>query len=575
MKGLLAYLKRYRKECFLAPLFKMLEASFELLVPLVISAIIDQGIGGGDGGFIIRMCLILIALGLIGLVCAITAQYFAARAAVGVATGVRHSLFEHLQRLSFSNMDELGTSTMITRMTSDVNQTQTGINMTLRLFLRSPFVVFGAMIMAFTIDFRSALIFAGVIALLSAVVFGIMAVNIPMMKSVQQALEKVLGATRENLSGARVIRAFCKEDSQFAEFVEKNRTLTTRQKRAGWVSGLMNPLTYLIINFAITYLIYTGAIQVDSGALTQGQVVALYNYMSQILVELIKLANLIVTMNKAAASWRRIADVLAIQPDMASPAVTAAAPSGDVAVAFHNVSLQYKNAGSESLTGIDFEARRGQTIGIIGGTGSGKSSVVGLIPRFYDATAGEVLIDGVNVRDYAEDELRGKIGVVMQKAVLFQGSIRDNLRWGRPDATDAEILSAVDAAQAADVVSAKGGLDAAIEQNGRNLSGGQRQRLTIARALVRRPEILILDDSASALDQSTDARLRRAIRDLDYHPTVFIVSQRAASIMRADQILVLDDGRVAGKGTHEELLRSCEIYREIYESQYGEEAAQA
>lgn len=574
MKGLLAYLKRYRKECFLAPLFKMLEASFELLVPLVISAIIDQGIGGGDGGFIIRMCLILIALGLIGLVCAITAQYFAAKAAVGVATGVRHSLFEHLQRLSFSNMDELGASTMITRMTSDVNQTQTGINMTLRLFLRSPFVVFGAMIMAFTIDFRSALIFAGVIALLSAVVFGIMAVNIPMMKSVQQALEKVLGATRENLSGARVIRAFCKEDSQFAEFVEKNRTLTTRQKRAGWVSGLMNPLTYLIINFAITYLIYTGAIQVDSGALTQGQVVALYNYMSQILVELIKLANLIVTITKAIACAGRIETVMLLKPSMTDVKAPKAAPaSGDVCVQFNDVSTRYANAGDDSLTGISFTALRGQTIGVIGGTGSGKTTLVNLIPRFYDASAGSVQVNGVDVKEQSSEALRQKVAVVPQKAVLFKGTIRENLRWGKQDATDEEIWQALETAQAAEIVRGKEkGLDELIEQNGRNLSGGQRQRLTIARALVRQPEILILDDSASALDYATDAALRKALRKLPAETTTFIVSQRASSIRHADLILVLDDGELAGSGTHDELMESCPVYQEIYYSQYPKEA---
>ena len=573
MNGMLKYLKKYRKECVLAPLFKMLEASFELMVPLVMKVIIDQGIGGGDRGMVVRMVLVMVALGLIGLASSVTAQYFSARAATGFATGVRHALFEHLQKLSFSNMDALGTSTMITRMTSDVNLTQTGVNMTLRLFLRSPFVVFGAMIMAFTIDLRCALIFATVIAALSAVVFGIMAVNIPMMKGVQRALEGVLGATRENLTGARVIRAFCKEDAQFAEFVQKNRELTARQKRAGWVSGLMNPLTYLLINFAIAWLIYTGAVQVSMGALTPGEVVALYNYMSQILVELIKLANLIVTMNKAAAGWNRIADVLAIQPDMVSPDAPAPAIACDEAVRFDHVSLHYKNAGGESLTDVSFTALKGQTIGVIGGTGSGKTSVVGLIPRFYDATSGTVSVGGADVRDWPEDELRGRIGFVLQKAVLFKGTIRDNLRWGKPDATDAELEDAIRIAQAGDVVAAKGGLDAEIEQNGRNLSGGQRQRLTIARALVRRPEILVLDDSASALDQATDLNLRRAIRGLDYHPTVFIVSQRTASIRNADQILVLDDGRVVGLGTHDGLIESCPVYREIYESQYGGEAS--
>ena len=572
MKSLWRYLKKYRKECVLAPLFKMLEASFELMVPLVMAAIIDTGIQNSDKGFIFRMCLILLALAAVGLVSSITAQYFSAKAATGFATGVRHALFAHLQKLSFSNMDALGTSTMITRLTSDVNQTQTGVNMTLRLFLRSPFVVFGAMLMAFTIDVRAALIFVAVIAALSLVVFGIMAINIPMMRGVQKALERVLGATRENLTGARVIRAFCKEEAQYQEFEQKNRTLTTRQRRAGWISGLMNPITYLLVNFAIAWLIYTGALEVSVGVLKPGEVVALYNYMGQILVELIKLANLIVTMNKGLASWKRIEDVLNIRPDMDSPEKPVPAIVNDEAVRFDHVSLQYNNAGAESLTDIDFTALRGQTIGIIGGTGSGKSSVVGLIPRFYDATSGAVYVDGVDVRDQDEATLRSKIGFVMQKAVLFHGTIRDNLRWGKPDATDAELNEAIAAAQADDVVRAKGGLDAMIEQNGRNLSGGQRQRLTIARALVRKPEILVLDDSASALDQATDLNLRLAIRRLDYHPTVFIVSQRTASILAADQILVLDDGKAVGLGTHEALLESCPVYREIYESQYGGEA---
>ena len=572
MKSLWRYLKKYRKECVLAPLFKMLEASFELMVPLVMAAIIDTGIQNSDKGFIFRMCLILLALAAVGLVSSITAQYFSAKAATGFATGVRHALFAHLQKLSFSNMDALGTSTMITRLTSDVNQTQTGVNMTLRLFLRSPFVVFGAMVMAFTIDVRAALIFVAVIAALSLVVFGIMAINIPMMRGVQKALERVLGATRENLTGARVIRAFCKEEAQYQEFEQKNRTLTTRQRRAGWISGLMNPITYLLVNFAIAWLIYTGALEVSAGVLKPGEVVALYNYMGQILVELIKLANLIVTMNKGLASWKRIEDVLNIKPDMDSPEKPVPAIVNDEAVRFDHVSLQYNNAGAESLTDIDFTALRGQTIGVIGGTGSGKSSVVGLIPRFYDATSGAVYVDGVDVRDQDEATLRSKIGFVMQKAVLFHGTIRDNLRWGKPNATDAELNEAIAAAQADDVVKAKGGLDAMIEQNGRNLSGGQRQRLTIARALVRKPEILVLDDSASALDQATDLNLRLAIRRLDYHPTVFIVSQRTASILAADQILVLDDGKAVGLGTHEALLESCPVYREIYESQYGGEA---
>ena len=572
MKSMWLYLKKYRKECVLAPLFKMLEASFELLVPLVIAAIIDTGIQNQDKGFIFRMCLILLALAAVGLISSITAQYFSARAATGFATGVRHALFNHLHKLSFSNMDALGTSTMITRLTSDVNQTQTGVNLTLRLLLRSPFVVFGAMVMAFTINARAAMIFVVVIAALSVVVFGVMAINIPMMRGVQKALERVLGATRENLTGARVIRAFCKEEAQYQEFEQKNRTLTMRQRRAGWISGLMNPITYLLVNFAIAWLIYTGAVEVSAGILKPGEVVALYNYMGQILVELIKLANLIVTMNKGLASWKRIEDVLNIAPDMVSPEKPVPAIVNDEAVRFDHVSLQYNNSGAESLTDVAFTALRGQTIGVIGGTGSGKSSVVGLIPRFYDATAGAVYVDGVDVRDQDEAALRNKVGFVMQKAVLFHGTIRDNLRWGKPDATDEELNQAIAAAQADDVVKAKGGLDAIIEQNGRNLSGGQRQRLTIARALVRRPEILVLDDSASALDQATDLNLRLAIQKLDYHPTVFIVSQRTASILAADQILVLDDGRMVGLGTHDALLASCPVYREIYESQYGGEA---
>ncbi len=550
----------------------MLEASFELLVPLVIAAIIDTGIQNSDKGFIFRMCLLLLALALVGLISSITAQYFSAKAATGFATGVRHALFRHLQTLSDSNMDALGTSAMITRLTSDVNQTQTGVNMTLRLFLRSPFVVFGAMAMAFTIDFRAAMIFVCVIAALSAVVFGIMAVNIPMMRGVQRALERVLGATRENLSGARVIRAFNKEEAQYQEFEQKNRMLTAQQRKAGWISGLMNPITYLLVNFAIVWLIQTGAVEVQSGALKSGNVVALYNYMGQILVELIKLANLIVTMNKGLASWKRIADVLKLQPDMVSPEKPADAIVCDEAVRFDHVNLQYQSAGAESLTDIHFTALRGQTIGIIGGTGSGKTSLVSLIPRFYDATSGAVYVNGIDVRDQDESKLRSRVGFVMQKAVLFHGTIRDNLRWGKPEATDAEIEEAVHAAQADDVVKAKGGLDAMIEQNGGNLSGGQKQRLTIARALVRRPEILVLDDSASALDQATDLNLRRAIRALPYRPTVFIVSQRTASILSCDQIIVLDDGRMVGLGAHEDLLKNCPIYREIYESQYGGEA---
>lgn len=572
MNGLWEYLKRYRKECVLAPLFKMLEASFELMIPLVMKVIIDRGIGGGDRGLILRMALLMTALGLIGLLSSVTAQYFSARAATGFAVGVRSALFRHLESLSYSNIDSLGTSTMITRMTSDVNQAQTGVNMTLRLFLRSPFVVFGAMIMAFTIDVRSALIFAGVIVALSLVVFGLMAVNIPMMKGVQQALEGVLGATRENLTGARVIRAFRREEAQYREFLRRNEDLVRRQKRAGSISGLMNPVTYLLINFAVAYLIYTGALQVKAGALTGGEVVALYNYMGQILVELIKLANLIVTMNKALASWNRIHDVLKLEPDMADGDAAAPAP-GEEAVRFDDVSLRYATAAEESLTGVSFTARRGQVIGVIGGTGSGKSTLAALIPRFYDATSGAVYVDGQDVRAWPQQALRARIGYVPQKAELFEGTIRDNLLWGDENASDEAILQAVETAQAADVVEGKGGLDGRIEQQGRNLSGGQRQRLTIARALVRRPGILVLDDSASALDQATDRRLREAIAKLTPRPTLFIISQRAASIRTADQIIVLDDGQVAGIGRHEDLLKDCAVYREIYESQFGGEVS--
>ena len=554
MRELANYLKKYRLQCVLAPLFKMLEASFELMIPLVVRTIVDKGIGGGDTGLVVRMVLLMAALGLIGLVSSVTAQYFSARAATGFAAGVRHALFEKLQSLSFSNMDALGTPAMITRMTSDVNQAQTGVNMTLRLFLRSPFVVFGAMIMAFTIDVRCALIFAAAIAALSLVVFGIMAANIPMMRGVQKALERVLGAARENLTGARVIRAFCREDAQYQAFVEKNRDLVSRQKRAGRVSGLMNPVTYLLINLAVVWLIHTGALRVSDGVLTPGEVVALYNYMAQILVELIKLANLIVTMNKALACWNRIAEVLAMTPDQ-KEAADAEQPAirSDEAVRFDHVSLAYNGAGGESLTDISFTALKGQTFGIIGGTGSGKSSVVGLIPRFYDATGGQVQVDGQDVQRWPEKALRERIGFVMQKAVLFTGAVR--------------------AAQAEDVVEAKGGLDGLLEQGGGNLSGGQRQRLTIARALVRRPEILVLDDSASALDQATDRRLREAVAALDYAPTVFIVSQRAASVRHADQILVLDDGHAVGLGAHDDLMRTCAVYREIVDSQYGGEVS--
>ena len=572
MKELLKYLKKYKKECVCAPLFKMLEASFELIVPLVMAAIIDTGIENKDTGYILKMCGVLVTLGFVGLICSVVAQYFSAKAAVGFATGVRHSLFSHLLGISFTEIDTLGTSTMITRMTGDVNQVQTGVNMVLRLFLRSPFVVFGAMIMAFTIDAKLALIFVAVIVALCIIVFGIMGISIPLMKKVQQSLDNVVTVTRENLAGVRVIRAFCKEEDELLRFQNRNNELLQIQKKSGGISALMNPLTYIVINGAIAFLIWKGAIKVDMGDLTQGEVVALYNYMSQILVELIKLANLIITINKSLASANRIADVLKLETSMKYPDKNGKRGNEVVGenvpkVEFKNVSLRYKDASMESLENISFTVNKGETIGIIGGTGSGKSSVVNMVPRFYDASDGEVLVDGINVKDYEKDELLDKIGVVLQKAVLFTGTIRDNLLWGNKQAGDEDIMKAVKAAQATDVVNAKGGLDGEVAQGGKNFSGGQRQRLTIARALVRRPEILILDDSASALDMATDAGLRKAIRELDYNPTVFIVSQRTVSIMDADKIVVLDDGEIVGIGTHKELLNSCEVYKEIYNSQ--------
>ena len=592
MKKLLIYLKDYKKETVLAPLFKLLEASFELFVPLVMAAIIDNGIANGDRGYIGRMCLVLIALGIIGLTCSITAQYFAAKAAVGFAAQMKHALFAHIQSLSFTEMDTVGTSTLITRMTSDANQVQNGVNMVLRLFLRSPFIVFGAMIMAFTIDVKSALVFVAAIPLLSLVVFGIMIITTPMYRKVQGGLDAVLGITRENLTGVRVLRAFNKEESEIRRFEDTNNTLAQMQKAVGKLSALMNPVTYIIINGAVIALVWTGAWQVENGVITQGEVVALVNYMSQILVELIKLANLIVTITKAIACGNRIQSVFELQPSLTDPAAqtgqkdaaAASAPSGNVgtasgrtavpAVSFEHVCLTYKNAGAESLTDIDFRAWPGQTIGVIGGTGSGKSSLVNLIPRFYDATKGRVLVDGRDVKEYPLKELRGKIGMVLQKSVLFQGTIRENLLWGKEDASDEELYRALEIAQARDFVEEKdGGLDAVVAQGGKNLSGGQRQRLTIARALVRKPSVLILDDSASALDYATDARLRMAIRDMEGGPTVFIVSQRAASIRHADQIIVLDDGEVAGIGTHEQLLEGCAAYQEIYYSQFEKNAA--
>lgn len=576
MKRLLIYLKDYKKESILAPLFKMLEASFELLVPLVMAAVIDTGIANGDREYVIRMCLVMVALGVIGLVCSVTAQYFAAKAAVGFATGVRHALFAHIQGLSYTEVDTLGTSTMITRMTSDVNQAQSGVNMTLRLFLRSPFIVFGAMIMAFTINVKAAMIFVVAIPLLSVVVFGIMLITMPLYKKVQAGLDKVLGTTRENLTGVRVLRAFNKEEEERNRFSERNESLTKMQIFAGRVSALMNPVTYVIINGAVVVLIWTGAVQVDSGIITQGEVVALVNYMSQILVELIKLANLIITITKALACANRIAAVLETESSMSAPAVDTWKEKGiegaKGTVEFSHACLTYKNAGAESLTDVSFRAEKGQTIGIIGGTGSGKSSLVNLIPRFYDVSGGEVLVDNVNVKEYPLEVLRGKIGVVPQKAVLFRGSISDNLKWGKKDATEEDMWEALEISQAKEFVEKKeAGLAAHITQGGKNLSGGQRQRLTIARALIKKPEILILDDSASALDFATDAKLRKAIREMKEKITVFIVSQRASSIQYADKIIVLDDGEVAGIGTHDELLSRCSVYQEIYYSQFPKE----
>lgn len=562
-------MKGYIRECILGPLFKLLEALFELFVPLVIAAIIDTGIANGDTGYIVKMCLVLVGLGLAGLCFSITAQFFAAKAAVGFVTKLRHALFEHIQTLSYTELDETGSSTLITRMTSDINQVQNGVNLTLRLLLRSPFVVFGAMIMAFTIDVSAAMIFVYVTLVLLAVVFGIMLCSIPLYKKVQQKLDSVMTVTRENLTGVRVIRAFCKEEEETRRFTDRNSELTASQKFVGKISALMNPVTYIIINLAIIWLIHTGAVRVEAGLLTQGMVVALYNYMSQILVELIKLANLIINITKSVACGNRIQAVLDIKASMASGT---ASGNETGTVEFSNVSLRYKNAGADSLSGISFTAKKGETIGIIGGTGSGKTSLVNLIPRFYDAASGEVRVDGVNVRETDPVQLREKIGIVPQKAVLFKGTIRENMLWGNSSADDSEIMEAVKAAQALDVIKAKGGLDCEIEQGGKNLSGGQRQRLTIARALVKKPEILILDDSASALDFATDAALRRSLRELEYNPTVFIVSQRTSSIQHADKIIVLDDGEAVGIGTHEELLGTCGVYKEIYSSQFKKEA---
>lgn len=571
MKKLLIYLKAYRKEACLAPIFKMLEAVFELFVPLVIKGIIDYGIAAEDRAYCLRMGLLLLLLAVIGLAMATTAQWFSAKAAAGFAAKIKQVLMEHIQKLSYTELDTIGTSTLITRMTSDVNQVQTGTNLVLRLFMRSPFIVFGSMIMAFTIDFKAAMIFVITIPLLSVVVFGIMLSSIPLYKKVQSQLDRVLGITRENLTGVRVIRAFNKEEEEISHFKAENEQFTRLQTFVGKISALMNPLTFVIVNSAILVLVWTGAWRVEGGILTQGAVVALVNYMSQILVELIKLADLIINITKAVACGNRIQKVLEVEPSMenGSKECVESKNTQENAVDFNHVSLTYAGAGAPSLTDIDLHVKTGQTIGIIGGTGSGKTSVVNLIPRFYDATQGNVLVFGKPVKEQDMESLRSQIAVVPQKAVLFAGTIRENMKWGKEDATDEEIMEALTIAQAAEVVQKKeGGLDAFVEQGGKNLSGGQRQRLTIARALVRKPRILILDDSASALDFATDAALRKAIREMKNAPTVFIVSQRTSSIRFADQILVLDDGKSVGVGTHDELLKTCSVYKEIYDSQY-------
>lgn len=572
MKKLWKYMRDYRREGILAPLFKLLEASLELLVPLVMAQIIDTGIANGDGGFILSRCGILAALAAVGLVCSITAQYFAAKASVGFAAKLRSTLFKHIQSLSYSKLDTQGTGTLIARITGDINQVQSGMNLALRLLLRSPFVVFGAMIMAFTIDVKAALVFVVTIPLLSIVVFVIMLWSIPMYKKVQARLDKVLGITRENLSGVRVIRAFCKEDEERREFGKRNAALTKLQLMVGRVSAAMNPATYIMINLGIAVLIYVGALRVDSGILTQGQVVALYNYMSQILVELVKLASLIITITKALACAGRVSAALDVESDMHGADTMPKEIDTDEEVRFENVEFGYATGGEPALSGISFSVKKGETMGIIGGTGSGKSSLVSLIPRFYDATGGHVYIKENDVKDYPLGALREMVGMVPQKAVLFKGTIRENLRWGNADATEEEMERALSDAQALEIVKAKPeGLDSPVAQNGKNLSGGQRQRLTIARALIKKPEILILDDSASALDYATDLALRRSLAALSYKPTVFIVSQRASSILHADKIAVLDEGKMVGLGTHDELMQTCPVYREIYYSQYEQE----
>lgn len=580
MKSLLKYIKDYKRESVLAPLFKMLEASFELMVPLVMASIIDRGIANADTSYIIKMGLILVLLAAVGLISAVTAQYFSAKAAVGFATKLRSALFSHIQGLSYTELDTVGTNTLITRMTSDVNQLQNGVNLTLRLLLRSPFIVFGAMIMAFTVDVKAALVFVVAIPLLSIVVFGIMIVSMPLYKKVQAALDKILGRTRENLAGARVIRAFTNEEAEIAEFEQENELLLNTQVFVGKISAAMNPVTYIIVNVALVVLLWTGAIRVDSGIITQGAVVALVNYMSQILVELVKMANLIIQLTKALACAKRVESIFAITSSMSDGTVKKNDTSvinkermgKNAAIVFDHVCLTYSGGGDESLTDINFTVQKGETVGIIGGTGSGKTSVINLIPRFYDATKGRVLIDGVNVKDYEISGLREQIGIVPQKAVLFKGSIKDNLLWGNENATAGDLEKALEISQAKEFVDTKEGrLDFMVAQGGKNLSGGQKQRLTIARAIVRNPQILILDDSASALDFATDAKLRQAIKGMKNDMSVIIVSQRASSIQYADKIIVMDDGRMAGVGTHEQLLAENEIYQEIYYSQFPKE----